>query len=399
MKCDVDLRDPADSESLQLAIASSSADLKVPATIGARKGLSRLRFEVSADPNSTFEIATLEARLGAGSVQTSVTIEPPEAPGLTAPAEVSSTPQMPVHFQVRGLDYQGLGVTLSAANLPPGAVFEPDEGVFEWTPAAGDLGTYKLLFTATSPLDTATTKVVNLSIDSGSPRLTKLENGAGGTAPAACSPGSVATLRGHSLFAGAVPAADWSGASSQLSGTRILVNGDYAAILYASAERVDLLCPVVAPGTALDIAVETAAGLSNALRVSMETAAPGLFTRQDSETLQAIAMGADSLDLAAVPSERLNGKPALPGDVLAFDATGFECSADSAAALSMQVGSDLMPVIAVNPAPGRAGICRVQVSVPASADGDAVPVTLQVTGKDGLKRTSNQGTISVASRL
>jgi uncharacterized protein (TIGR03437 family) len=399
MKCAVDLSNPTDSESLQLAIASSSANLKAPGTVGARAGQSRLRFEISADPNSTFEVATLEARLGSGSVQTSVTIEPADSPDLTAPGEVNSTPQTPVRFQVKSLDYQGLGVTLSAANLPPGAVFEPEEGVFEWTPATGDLGTYKLLFTATSPLGAATTKVVNLSIDSGLPRLTELENGAGGGAPAACSPGSVATVRGHSLFAGAVPAADWSGASSEMSGTRVLVNGAYAAILYASAERVDLLCPAAAPETALDIVVETAAGRSNSLRVSMETNAPGLFTRGDSDNLQAIAIRADSLEPAAVPSERLNGKPALPGDILAFDATGIECSSGSVAALSMQIGLDLMPVIAVNPAPGQAGICRVQVSVPASANGDAVPVILQVTGNDGLKRTSNQSTISVASRL
>jgi uncharacterized protein (TIGR03437 family) len=79
-------------------------------------------------------------------------------------------------------------------------------------------------------------KTTKLYVDSGLPVVTHLENGAGSSAPAGCSPGSVAALRGRSLFAGTEPASDSSGASGDLGGTRVLVNGVYTAVLYASAD-------------------------------------------------------------------------------------------------------------------------------------------------------------------
>jgi hypothetical protein len=44
---------------------------------------------------------------------------------------------------------------------------------------------------------------------------------------------------------------------------------------------------------------------------------------------------------------------------------------------------------------GRAGVCEVQVTIPASALGDAVAATLELTGSDGKKNLSNQTTIGV----
>jgi len=320
-------------------------------------------------------------------------------PDLTVPAEVVGTPRTLVRFGVDARDGLGMGVSLAASRLPRGAVFAPADGVFEWTPSDDDLGEYSLTFTAANTLGAVTTKTVSLTIDSGLPRLAKLENGVASNAPAGCSPGSVATLRGHSLFAGAIPVSDRSGVSTELAGTRVSVNGDYAAVLYASSDRVDLLCPAADAGSTLTIAVETAAGRSNELIVAMQPSTPGLLTTEDSGTGQAVAVRSGSLEIATVPSDRLNGEPALAGDTLVFDATGFDCSSESVWGLSMHVGLDLMPVTSVRSAPGNAGICEVQVSVPASALGDAVPVTLQVIGKDGLKRVSNQGSISVASRF
>jgi hypothetical protein len=89
-------------------------------------------------------------------------------------------------------------------------------GVMQWTPKDEDLGIHELVFTATNTLGATTTKIVKLYVDSGQPVLITLENGAGTTAPAGCSPGSVATIRGRSLIIGTT-GSEYAGGSASLS--------------------------------------------------------------------------------------------------------------------------------------------------------------------------------------
>jgi uncharacterized protein (TIGR03437 family) len=178
----------------------------------------------------------------------------------------------------------------------------------------------------------------------------------------------------------------------------VLLNGDYTPILSASADRVDLLCPSAPAGTALAIAVETPAGRSNLVEGSMQSSTPGLFTTGDSGAARASAVRLGTTELASIPSDSVNGKPAFADDILAFRATGVDCSGESAAVgLSMEIGADVVPENAVRPAPGRAGICQIHIVVPPSAAADEVPVTLHATGTDGVKRTSNATVIELAA--
>jgi uncharacterized protein (TIGR03437 family) len=390
MRCEIQLSIPADSESTEVAIATSSARLKVPATVGARAGQSRVRFEIAADAVASYETVILTADIGKDPAQTTIVIEPSDFPELNVPAEVNGTPGMPLRFTVNAPE----GIRLTAANLPRRARFEPDSGVLEWTPVQQDLGDYGLSFTATNAVGIAATKKVNLTIDTGKPVLTKLQNTAGSDGPAGCTAGSAATVHGRWLFGGALPAVDPSGASNELSETRVLVNGEYAPILYASENRVDLVCPSGAVGTPVSIVVETAAGRSNVLEGTIQGNAPGLMVIDRSGQASAVRSGTQ--ETAAIPNERLSGRPAMAGDTLAFQVVGIDCSAESAIRLSMEIGLDVVPVKMLRPAAGQAGICEIQVVVPPSAAGDVVPVRLQFRGPDGITRASNPATIGVA---
>ncbi len=397
LTCEAELNRPATSDSTRVSISSSGRGLTAPATVGARAGQRRVRFEVEADAAALEGTAVLEAHVGSASVQHSIALLSSNAPNLLVPAEAAGKPGSAIAFTVTASDPQGLDVHLAASGLPPTAVFDPESGVLQWTPTESDLGVQQVEFTAANALGASITKSVKIYVDSGLPVISKLENGAGAGAPAGCSPGSVATIRGRSLFTGTSAASDPAGSGGDLGGTRVLVNGVPTAVLFASSSRVDLLCPAIAPGTPLGISVETAAGKSNELQTSMRESAPGLFTINGAGTGQALAMQDGSLDLAAIPNARYAAKPALADDMVAFRATGIDCDRQTAARLSLKLGTYLVPAAAATPAPGYAGVCEITARIPSLA-GDAIPVTLIVLQSDGQEVVSNEGTIGVTSR-
>jgi uncharacterized protein (TIGR03437 family) len=362
-----------------------------------RAGQRRVRFEVEADPEAPYDTAILEARLGSVFVQHSVALHSSDGPSLTAPAEATGAPGSPIRFNVTAADPQGLDVRLAATDLPGGATFDPNNGVLQWTPSDNDLGMHEMRITAINTLGASATETVKLYVGSDLPVVTDIENGAGPGASAGCSPGSVATLRGRSLLTGSEPAEDVSGASDSLNGTRVLVNGVPTAVLFASASRVDLLCPAAIAGTPLAIRVETAAGKSNEFYTSMRESVPGLFTTGGGAARQALAVQDGSVELAAIPNARFAARPVVAGDVVSFRATGIGCDSQTAARLSLAVGTYLIPAVAARPLAGHAGICEVLASIPAVA-GDAVPVTLMLLQSDGQQAASNEATIGVTER-
>jgi uncharacterized protein (TIGR03437 family) len=256
---------------------------------------------------------------------------------------------------------------------------------------------HQVAITASNTLGASTTKTVKLYVESGLPVVTGIENGVGPGAPAGCSPESIATIRGRSLLTGTDAASDVSGGSATLGGTRVLVNGVPAPVLFASANRVDLLCPAAMAGTPLAISVETAAGRSNELQTSMRESVPGLFTIGGAEASQALATRDGSLGLAAIPNARFEAKPALTGDMVSFQATGIGCDMQTAARLSLRLGTYSIPAVAARPLAGHAGVCEVLASIPGVA-GDAVPVTLVLAQSDGQQASSNEATIGIAER-
>ena len=394
--CEVQLNAPSSSDSLQVAVTSSARSLAVPATIGTRTGQRLVRFEIEADPAAPDGASILEARIGSVSVQHSVDLQSSDAPRLAAPAEAAVKIGSPFSLTVTAVDPQGLEVHLGATGLPVGATFDPANGVLQWTPSDHDLGMHEIGITAVNALGVSATETVKLYVDSGLPVITEIENGAGSGAPAGCSPGSIASIRGRSLLTGDDAAYDAAGSDS-LSGTRVLVNGIPTRILFASVSRVDLLCPAVMAGTPLAISVETAAGKSNELQTAMRESVPGLFTIGGAGTGQALAVQEGSLDLAAIPNARFGAKPAVAGDILSFRATGIGCDSQTSARLSLKIGSYLIPAAAARPLAGYAGVCEVLASIPAVA-GDAIPVHLVLMQSDGQQAGSNEATIGVTER-
>lgn len=397
MKCEVDFDTPSPSGSIQIAIASSGGSLAVPATVEMRAGQRRVRFEIEADPAALQDTAVLEAHVGSVSVQHSIALLSSGAPNLVVPAQAAGTPRRPIALTVIAADAHGLDVRLAAEGLPRGATFDSNSGVLKWTPGENDFGVHEVVFTASNTLGASTTKTVKLYADSGLPVITKLENGAGSGAPAGCSPGSVATIRGRSLLADATAEYNAAGGSDNLSGTRVLVNGVPTSVLFASDSRVALLCPAAAPGMPLAISVETAAGRSNEVYASMRESAPGLFTTNGAGTGQALATQEGSLDLAAIPNARYAGTPALPDDMVTFRATGVDCNPQTVPRMSLNLGPYLVPVVAARPLAGHAGVCELLARLPSVA-GDAIPVTLLLLQNDGQQVASNESTISVIAR-
>ena len=84
-------------------------------------------------------------------------------PPVFAPvgAQQAST-TIPLSFSVSATDPDNDAVTLSAANVPQGAAFNPSTGTFSWTPAYNQAGIYTVTFTAT---DNGTPTIATSSLD------------------------------------------------------------------------------------------------------------------------------------------------------------------------------------------------------------------------------------------
>jgi uncharacterized protein (TIGR03437 family) len=203
------------------------------------------------------------------------------------------------------------------------------------------------------------------------PVIQRLRNGADEAAPAACSPDAVATLIGRFLPEDAAPLSDRSGGATSLAGVRVLINGGYAPVLYASTDRIDFLCPEVPPSTALEIAAETAGGLSNRLDTGVEDASPGIFGT--------------------------GGPPAGPGDTVSIRATGMNWVAKFPALRTFaRIGTQYVPIESITPDPLGPGVSMLTVTLPSGILGESVPVVIEVVKTNGHSVTSNPALIPVA---
>jgi hypothetical protein len=205
------------------------------------------------------------------------------------------------------------------------------------------------------------------------PRIAHLQNGANESAAAVCSPEAAATLMGHFLPEGAPSASDRSGRTTSLAGARLLINGTYSPVLYASADRIDFLCPAVPPSTSLEIAVETAAGLSNLVVTRVEEASPGIFA-------------------AVVPATG-------PGGTVSIRATGMNWLAKfSTVRPYARIGTQYVPIESITPDPQDSGVSTLTFKVPFDISGDSVPMVIEVVQTNGRPVTSNPAAIPVETR-
>ena len=210
------------------------------------------------------------------------------------------------------------------------------------------------------------------------PLITRLQNGANQAAMPACSPEAVATLVGQFLPGDTAPVSDRSGRATSLAGARVLINGSYAPILFASPAQVEFLCPAVPPATALTIAVETASGLSNQLETRVEEASPGIFSTGES---------------TEVP-DRI-----LPGGTVSIRATGMNWLARfPTTRLFARIGDRSVAVESNTPDLENPGVSRLTITLPAELSGDSVPIVIEVLKADGDSIASNSASIPIDTR-
>jgi uncharacterized protein (TIGR03437 family) len=209
-----------------------------------------------------------------------------------------------------------------------------------------------------------------------------------------CSPGSLASLLGRWLAAGAQPTRNPTGNSTELAGAEVIVNGNRAPVAYASATRVDFLCPEALSGGELEISAQIGGTVTNVVHANQQ-ATLGLFSADGSGQGQAMVTLSGTSLLATPRSYLNNGQPAEPGDTISILATGAGLDAGPAL-VEVSIGGVSTTADRVQPMTGMAGVYRVDVTVPASvAPGDAVPIVIEVADSSGNAISSNTVTIAV----
>jgi uncharacterized protein (TIGR03437 family) len=201
---------------------------------------------------------------------------------------------------------------------------------------------------------------------------------------------------------------DRSGAVTNLAGTQVKVNGEYASVVYASATRVDFVCPGTDAGTALTISAENGAGVTDPQSTTMYQTAPGLYSVDGTGAGQGLIMLSGTSLLAASRDYLALGQPAQPGNSITIRATGI--GALNGALPTVTIGDVNAQVQSVQAVSGVAGVYDITAEVPLSTqEGDAVPVVVilpadeslqrlgaqQAAGARGFGRQSNQTTIAV----
>ena len=374
--CELQLNSSNVPDAAALIASSADPSLKIPNVLSIRPGQTRLTFRVYAAPRTTPGSPSLTVQFGETAVSATVFVTPASGPILNIPEHLDAVFGKPVSFTVSPVDPAGLPVVLSVSGLPPGATFNPGTGVFSWTPARSQQGIFPIRLMATNSANAASTGNVTIVVDSGKPVITGIQNAASMSQPA-CSPGSLASLTGRWLASSDAPASNPSGAVNELGGTRVKVNGEYVSVVYASARRVDFVCPETDPGTVLMVSAENAAGIADTVSTTMYPTAPGLYSVDGTGTGQGLITRADTSVLTTSRDYLMIGQPAEPGDSVTIRATGI-ASPDGALPLVM-IGDVYAQVESVLAVPGIAGVYEITAKVPFSIqEDDAVSVGVMV---------------------
>ncbi|MFN0165739.1 MAG: putative Ig domain-containing protein [Bryobacteraceae bacterium] len=350
----------------------------MPDPVTLRAGQKSLTFSGSTKPRIAPGVVTITATLFAKSTQTSVTIQGTSSPAIAVPGTLTSVGGTAVEFEVAGYDPTDTPVTLSATKLPPGALFDSVTGEFSWDPGGAPTGTYPVEFAAMNGLGLSSSSTVEVEVVPGEPALDKLIHGATRKHEGACSPGSLATLRGTGL-----------GKEVQLS-----INGEPATVIAGSAREMTFQCPDLDPGTTLYFQAKRGMHSSNTLDSIMADAAPGIFSLDGSGGGQGIALLGDTGKVLMLRSPEVLSQPATRQDLISLLATGLGREAfDSPNRVHVLLGRFVVTAESITAA--APGIWQVVVRVPEEAPlGDAVPLRL-VLARPG-ERTVDSNLVSIA---
>ena len=164
---------------LSFAISATDVDPGDPLTYSAAD----LPAGATFDPGTrTFDWTPSETQDGAYDVTFSVTDgtdtdfetitiivrEVNQPPVMTSIGDKSAIPDTPLNFAVSATDADLVGglpntLTYSAADLPPGATFDPSTRTFDWTPSDPQVGTYVVTFSVTDG-DLAASQPVTITV-------------------------------------------------------------------------------------------------------------------------------------------------------------------------------------------------------------------------------------------
>jgi len=384
--CEVQVEPSARSQQLQLA--SSSELVKVPETVIARPHQSRLSFQMYVDSTAKQQAVNVKAVLDRETTEDTILVASSARPVLMVPNKQFAKYGTPLRFRVQGMDPLELPIRLTAEGVPPGAVFDPQTGQFEWTPIE-QAGEYQVKITATNTAGQFSTAQVIIDVDSGRPVLSSSD-------VLACSPGGVGTLNGKWLVTSAETYSDPTGNAMELGGSTVRLNGKSVGLIAATQARIHFLCPAMEPGEHYSIDVETGSGASEAVNGVMQTASPEILSLDGTDGNQGVISFEDMNTVATERNYRIAGYPAQPGDELLIWGTGFGLGAGRPGTVVVRFNGIDAQVGSVRPVSGRAGIYAIPVRVPAStASGDAVPVQVQVVGQDGKLFSSNIVTVAI----
>ena len=385
--CELSLSNQALSRANTFAVVSSSSDVRLPSTISARADQRSIKFSGTVDRAAAqSSISILIGNPGERGTETQLAVLPSTAPVLSLPTTLLVKSGQPLSFRVSALDPSGLPVRISASELPVGAAFS--SGRFDWTPAPNQNGSFGPVFSAVNSAGYTAASSSQITVGSGLPVIAN-------SSQIACSPGAIATLTGAWLSLADQDLSDPTGASTQLDGTTVRINGAVVPVLFASPARVDFQCPSAASGSGLEIKLETPAGATAQVHTTMLDANPVLLTTPSAspDQGQITVTGADRL--ATTRDWLTSGEPAQLNDLVSLRATGLGAAVGTAA-LSVKVGGIDAQVLSIVPAPDAAGVYLIHVRIPSAAPlGDAIPVQLELTSSTGRQLSSNKVTLAI----
>jgi uncharacterized protein (TIGR03437 family) len=225
-----------------------------------------------------------------------------------------------------------------------------------------------------------------------------------------CSPGGLATLSGAGLTAQAAQKATSFPLLTRLGDAQVEVNGVPAPLLFVSDSRVTFQCPLLAPGSPLEVTLRTESGVSTSgVRSVMQAAAPGLFTWGTAG--QGVIMDAATNEIAMPATKGIASRPAAPGEYITIFANGLgevingvtvgTPAPDDRLVLLKNKIKVVIGAMEIDPAfaglaPGTVGLFQVNAQLPSDVPaGPSVPLYLKVILADGTIVSSNPVTIAI----
>jgi uncharacterized protein (TIGR03437 family) len=387
--CDLRLEDDRPAAVGTVAITASGTDARLPARVTARAGQRSITFHGAIDKAASQSLLLISAGDAEDQIQDQIEILPAGAPVISAPDVLYARPGESIAFTVSAGDGAGQPVTISASDVPAGALFEQTANHFSWTPLPNQEGDYTLTYTALNAAGFSSTSQTRLLVDSGKPLVTS-------PSPLTCTAGSIATLNGRWLSLTDENLIDRTGSSTNLGGTAVLVDGNPAPILSASRTRVDFLCPNDFKGQQMSVVLETELGATLPLQVAIADAKPILLPVDGSEKDGAITIG-ETDRFSVLRDVRGIGEPAQVNDLIVLRAAGLgKMAAENVSSIVMKIGDVEAKIESISPDPDSAGVYRIQVKIPeAVGKGEAIPVRMIVQPLTGESLASNTVTMAI----